>query len=247
MKYCLLSDIHSNLPALEAVLSACEKYNIDEYICLGDIVGYGPFPNECIKIVKDISLTVCAGNHDFAAVGKLEKDDFNKYARIAIDWTEDALSLESKQYLKNELVLKNKIEDFEIVHGGLTRPLTDYIINKWIAVSNFKLMESPVCFFGHTHIQRIFCLNNCNSTPEIMNLQLDEKVPLDFQNNRYLINPGSIGQPRDRNRWSAFCIFDTADNTVIFKRAEYDLKKVQNEMKKLRFPDYLINRLNYGK
>ncbi|HPP87730.1 MAG TPA: metallophosphoesterase family protein, partial [bacterium] len=131
MKYCFIADVHSNLPALEEIISASRKFLIDKYICLGDMVGYGPYPNETVDLIKTLVFTSCGGNHDFAAIGRLEKDDFNKLARQAIEWTESVLTDTSIKYL-NTLEPSKKIEDkFEIVHGALTNPLTDYIINKW--------------------------------------------------------------------------------------------------------------------
>jgi len=246
MRYCIISDIHANLPALNAVINHSQTQKIDEYICLGDIVGYGPQPTECLNLVKSLTANICAGNHDYAAVKKIETDDFNKYALESIEWTTGILSETDKLFLSNRLAEKISVGGFEGVHGALTNPVSDYMVNIWIAVANFKLMSANLCFNGHTHIPLIFSMNSETKETDTIRMPISGKIYLE-SSVKYIINAGSVGQPRDNDPRSSYLVFDNAELSVEYYRVEYDINSVQLKMRDVGLPDFLITRLALGK
>ncbi|MBP7654682.1 metallophosphoesterase family protein [Candidatus Dependentiae bacterium] len=245
MRYCFISDIHSNLPALESVIHHSKKYQIDKYICLGDIVGYNSNPGECIELIKTLTDEVCAGNHDYAVAGKLETDEFNKFAKFAVDWTKQNITSCQIEYLTNNLKIIVSAPKFEAVHGALSNPVTDYMMNIWIAVTNFKLMKTNLCFIGHTHIPIIFYQNIDGKEPGSIKIIPFEKYKID-NNKKYIINVGSIGQPRDNDPRASYLIFDDEEMSLTYNRVDYNIEFIQSGMKKFGFPEYLITRLSSG-
>jgi len=247
MRYCIISDIHSNLSALEAVLSDADKNQIDEIVCLGDIIDYGPNPIECLNKIFNLTNNIIVGNHDWAVTQKLGTEDFNEFALFCVKWTQNILSGFPNLIEKiNLLPEKQRIADFEVVHGALTNPITDYLINIWVAVNNFKLMSKHICFNGHTHLPIIFYENT--KTNERKTLRLLDKEPIELlEDCKYLINPGSVGQPRDNDPRASYIIYDTDKCVIICRRVNYDIPSVQLQMQKNNFPEYLIQRLAIGK
>jgi predicted phosphodiesterase len=244
MKIAIISDIHANLEALEAVFADSALQKVDEVICLGDIVGYGANPNECIELVKKNCPLRILGNHDAAAVGLLSTEHFNVHAKIAIDWTVENLSADSQSALRSFPLKKNRNE-FTFVHATPYEPnMWYYITSLEEAAFNFQFFETKFCFVGHTHIPIIIVLEN---EKEVYVHQGTSITWTDMKQARFLINTGSVGQPRDRNPKSCYGILDTEEKTFQLRRIDYDIAKAQAKMRKIKMPDFLITRLKDGR
>ncbi len=240
MKYAIISDIHANLEALDTTLKQIDKLGADKIICLGDIVGYGANPNECVETIRERSIESIIGNHDAVACGKTEPDNFNPVARDAALWTRNSLTEENREFL-SELDESKLIDDFLIVHGAISD--TDhYIFTAYDALIEFNLMKKQsVCFFGHTHVRTYYTFQNDSSTNH-----LDYEFKIDVKA-KYLINPGSIGQPRDRDPRASFLVYDTEKRTVKFTRVEYDISTTQKKIIEAGLDRRLADRLSFGR
>jgi predicted phosphodiesterase len=244
MRIAIISDIHANYEALEAVLSDSGQQKVDEVVCLGDIVGYGANPNECIELVKKNCPLRILGNHDAAAVGLLSTDHFNVHAKIAIDWTVENLTADAQSFLRS-FPLKKSRTGYTFVHATPYEPnMWYYITSLEEAAFNFQFFETTFCFVGHTHIPIIIVLEN---EKEVYVHQGTSIAWADMKHARFLINTGSVGQPRDRNPKSCYGIIDTEEKTFSFRRTDYDIEKAQNKMRKIKMPDFLITRLSDGR
>ncbi len=246
MRYLVISDIHSNLEALEAVLKDAEGL-YEAVLCLGDIVGYGPDPSECVERVRELPSLYCvAGNHDWAAIGKIGLEEFNTDARIATLWTQKVLTPSSVAYLHNlpeVVVLQDKLT---IVHGSPRYPIWEYVLTCMAAVENSRYFSTPWCLIGHSHIPLAFALKEGN--PERCEfIVLDENRPLfldpDF---RFIINPGSVGQPRDGDPRASYGLFDVEEGVFELRRVSYPVEKTQSKMEERGLPPRLIARLTFG-
>jgi len=247
MRYLVISDIHSNLEALEAVLEdASGQY--DEIWCLGDLVGYGPNPNECVDKVRELPLACVAGNHDWAALGKLSLDDFNPDAQEASRWTQENLNGITRAYLESlpeTLVIEDKIT---LVHGSPRHPIWEYIISIPIALENFSYFETPWCLVGHSHVPVIFryCeaeggTGNCEAFIPPVNQPI-----LLTPGERFIINPGSVGQPRDGDPRASYMFIEPEKGIIEYRRVDYPVEKTQAKMKEVGLPPRLIARLSFG-
>ena len=248
MRYLILSDIHSNLEALEKSLAlAGGKY--DEVLCLGDLVGYGPDPNAVISRIQTIAKVTVRGNHDKACCGLTDAEDFNYLARAATEWTRTQLTPEHFEFLRNLPIGPIRIEGVELVHGS---PFDEdeYIFDSLGAVQAFQAAEAPLVFFGHSHQQGGFRLTSDKRLQPI-NLSAignDQPASVALQEDaRFLLNPGSIGQPRDGDFRAAFAILDLDQERVDFYRTPYDLAKTQKKMREAGLPEPLIARLEVGR
>lgn len=242
MIYGIISDIHGNLEALQAVLEYLESYKkqIDKIICLGDIVGYGADPGECIRITREISDVILAGNHDFAVCEQTSVEDFNHYAKEAVLWSRDALNEEELDFLKKlPLIYREKSTDF--VHSSLHRPESwRYLFDTPDTFIDFQIMDKENLFVGHTHVPVIF-ENDGTEIKKINSPELSLNV-----DKKYIINSGSVGQPRDRDPKASFVIFDLEENLVKRIRVDYDIKEAQRKILDAGLPEILANRLSYG-
>ncbi len=239
MRYAIISDIHANLEALERSLGAIDEVGVDEILCLGDIVGYGANPNECVDLVRKRGVTSIIGNHDCVACGKSEPNDFNPMARSAILWTRSTLSRDNKDYLL-DLPDKREIEDLLIVHGAISDP-DKYIFSEGDTLREFELMQNRnICFFGHTHVRVFYVLTN----DEIRGFY-DDGLRIN-KDGKYLINPGSVGQPRDRDHRVSFLIYDDERETVEYTRLEYDIASAQKKIIEAGLDRRLAYRLSLG-
>jgi predicted phosphodiesterase len=241
LKYAILADIHANLLALEAVLAdILARGGVDEYWCLGDIVGYGPNPSECIEIAQTYEFLSIAGNHDWAAIGKIDIQEFNLEAAAAIRWTRKQLKQEDIRFLEN---LPQRIEkdNFTLAHGSPREPIWEYILSSFTAEENLRYFKTSYCLVGHSHLPLLFECNDHCSFSEILpgtEIYLGDK--------RLIINPGSVGQPRDNDPRASYTLCNNNLRTVTLYRVEYDLRGVQAKMIQAGLPERLISRLTNG-
>jgi diadenosine tetraphosphatase ApaH/serine/threonine PP2A family protein phosphatase len=246
-RYLLLSDIHANLTALEAVLAAAEG-RWDRVICLGDVVGYGPDPNEVIDRVIKLGVRTIRGNHDKAGSGIEDAEDFNPIARAAVEWTHEQLRPENLRWLR-ELPAGPLVDDGLVFVHGAVGDEDEYVFTVEGAGRSLRESTAPIVFFGHTHVQGGFLLRNDHVEgfrPSIgpdggsVTMELDADA-------RYLINPGSIGQPRDGDPRAGFAVADNDRRTVEFWRVPYDIEAVQKRMEEAGLPEPLVLRLAFGR
>lgn len=241
MKSLVISDIHANLTAFEAVLEDVGEF--DAVWVLGDLVGYGPDPNECIEVVKNLPNLVCLlGNHDAATLGHINDMAFNPSARQAIRWTRENITSENLAYLRN-LPEITSLGDITFAHGSPREPVWEYLLDTRNATENFNFFNTPFCFVGHTHLPTIYLMDNGTYYAKLVSPQSDIALPMQP---RAIINPGSVGQPRDRNPRAAYAIFDQDSMTIEFRRVAYDIQAVQERMQQVDLPDRHIRRLADG-
>jgi diadenosine tetraphosphatase ApaH/serine/threonine PP2A family protein phosphatase len=238
----VISDIHANLAALEAVLDDAPDF--DELWCLGDLVGYGPKPNECIERIRGFPHTSLAGNHDWAALGKLSLSSFNAIARVANEWTQGELTASSRNYL-NGLSPSLQRGDFTLAHGSPREPVWEYIMDASTAYRNFEYFSTPVCLVGHTHVPVLFTLDEEHDRADVLLPPLPEPVELGPE--RVIVNPGSVGQPRDGDPRASYAFLDTDEMTWEFHRGSYPIGITQERMRAKGLPQRLIDRLQVGR
>ena len=240
MRYLIFGDIHGNLEAFNAVLRDAPLDTIDEFICLGDIIGYGANPDECIAKVRELGALAVAGNHDHAAIGCLDITFFRDYAREAILWTSRHLSVESRTYLAG-LPFIEIADHFTCVHGSLEAPeVFNYIQSVADAEINFRMLDNDICFCSHSHVPMAFF----NTVP--MTYTLDEEFELD-QPVKTIVNVGSVGQPRDENPLACYCIYDSGPRTIEIRRVEYDVEIAAQKILDAGLPPALALRLSLGR
>jgi len=253
MRYAIISDIHANLEALEAVLADVRRENLNRILCLGDVVGYGPNPNECVDKVQRLTEVCLPGNHDYAALDKTDITYFNYYARVAVQWTAETLTEESKAFLLS-LPFTYQIGDAFFVHATPKDPEAwDYILTLEDALINFRYFPSRVCFVGHSHVPLILV----EKSPGVVDVIPDSSKSMATKmgasrvelkpGERYIINVGSVGQPRDLDPRAAYGIYDDEANTFTLKRVSYDLKSTQRKIIKASLPVFLAERLAVGR
>lgn len=242
MKVLLLSDVHGNLDALESVLSESEKYKWKELWFLGDLAGYGPEPDKCYDLLKSYNLVFIPGNHDLYLAGKLERNRYSMEALRALIITGPLLKKDFRDVI-SALPLHQKRKGITLVHGSPKNPSTDYILCEENARDSFDLFRGSCCLFGHTHRQGYFIKSPSGNTswhkPEPGNI-------LQYKGSRILLNPGSVGQPRDYDPRASWAILDTGKKEVQFFRTPYDIEKTQNKMKAIGLSEFLIRRLERG-
>jgi len=237
----IFSDIHGNLQALETIFRIFEEDEpVDCYYCCGDIVGYGGNPNECVDLIREKECPTVAGNHDHAALGLTDTSYFNEIAKRAIHWTGEVLTLENAEFLR-ALPMRIVNEEILIVHSSPKEPEAwNYILTLGDARANFEHFEQQICFVGHSHQPFIIEYTtgnlNCPSQPSVSVVE----------GHRYLINVGSIGQPRDGNPDACYAIYDRVQQRIEMKRASYDLAAAQEAIRLQGLPVQLADRLDHG-
>ena len=244
MRVLLVSDIHANLVALDAVLR--DAGSIDAVWSLGDSVGYGPQPAECIARLRELGAVMVAGNHERAATGAIGIEDFNPDAAAAAQWTKAQLSTEEQGFLDGlpEVVTDDQ---FTLVHGTLREPIWEYLYSYEAASGHLALQETPFGLVGHTHVPTLVVEdgslpNGC----ELYRLTGDEIVDLG-EYSKLVVNPGSVGQPRDGDPRASYAVYDGDENVIALNRVEYDIVLTQKLMEEAELPRWLIERLSKGR
>ena len=240
MRFAILSDLHANLEATQAVLVDARERECTEFVCLGDVVGYNANPHECVEIVQKLECPVVKGNHDEQASLEESSREFNALAEMAINWTRAQLTDPDKIWLR-ELQLKRQVGDFTIVHATLDTPEHwGYVFNAFDAATSFTHQRTTVCFFGHTHVAGAFVLDDGVKRVRVEELTIDATK-------KYFINTGSVGQPRDGDWRAAYCIYDLDKNVVEQRRVKYDVATAQQKIIKAGLPSLLAERLKLGR
>ncbi|MCS6846273.1 MAG: metallophosphoesterase family protein [Anaerolineae bacterium] len=247
MRCLIISDIHANLAAFEAVLqnAAKRRLRFDIVWCLGDIVGYGPDPNECIDLLRTLPHICLAGNHDWAVLGKLDIETFHENAAFVVEWTQSRLTKENFNYLRARP--EQDVEgDYFLVHASPREPIWEYVLDVSVAEENFGYMPTTCALIGHTHVPAIFVKDSAtlavHATAPVPNIPVTLKPSCS-----YIINPGGVGQPRDGDPRAAYALLDTDTRTWTPYRVEYPIKHTQEKMRAAGFPDRLIERLSHGR
>jgi len=242
MRYAILSDIHSNWEALQSVLHALRAESIDQILCLGDTVGYGANPNECVEWVHDHCAAVVLGNHDIASACLLGLEYFNSAAHDAVLWNGQMLTEKHKKFLRS-LPLTHEESDFVLVHASLHEPAKwHYVIDLESARQSLSQLKKPLCFHGHSHKPAVFVQQKNGDVRSY-----HKPVVIVEPSQQYLINVGSVGQPRDGSPTASFAIYDTEAKTVEIQRVRYDIAIAQSKILQAGLPPFLAQRLAYGK
>ncbi|MCD5417224.1 metallophosphatase family protein [Candidatus Bipolaricaulota bacterium] len=241
----ILSDIHGNLAALEAVLAAIDTQQVKQILCCGDIIGYGPHPAQCIRLLQDADACVVQGNHDAAVADLLNHNSFSIAGKLAVEWTATAISDAERNWLA-ELPLIVRTDRYVLFHGSLRDPLWEYITTSSTAYTVFMELEGDLAFFGHSHLAGAFMFMKEQSE---ISYRPGGEERLEIENKtQYLINPGSVGQPRDGDPRAAFAIAELAENEkwVQFYRIDYDIEQTRRAIIAARLPQSNADRLLLG-
>ena len=241
MKYAILGDVHANLEALEAVLEDAEKRGATRYACTGDLVGYNADPQACLKRLRALPCDLVQGNHDYYAAGKEPMERFTPMAQQSIFWTRKHLSFLDRKFLR-ELPLVKEIDNFTLVHSSLNEPANwNYVINSQTAEASLRNQFSDLCFIGHSHRPTAFVTDGVSLESGLYNTLI---LRYGF---KYLVNVGSVGQPRDRNPLAAYALYDSEAQTVTLHRVTYDITTTQNKIRSAGLPFRNALRLSYGR
>lgn len=241
MKYAFVSDVHGNIESLERALALVGED--DTVLCLGDIVGYGPNPNECVRMIRARAENAVLGNHDLAALENFGVEYFNDAARAAIAWTQSVLADENRGWL-NGLSYELRYPDFLMVHGAPVNYF-EYVLDKRTAAKAFANTDAPMVFIGHTHIAE-YWVQEPDGTIGHRHMQNGGELVLE-EGRRYIIDVGSVGQPRDLNPEASFAIYDSTARRVEWIRYPYPISEVQQKIHDVHLPDYLATRLESGR
>ncbi len=243
MRYAILSDIHGNLTALEAVLRHMERQDVGQVICLGDTVGYGPRPNECCGLLRSLSAYIVRGNHDVAAVRPGAEQWFTPAARACILWTRDRLTQDNKEFLA-ALEDTATAADAHLCHGSLFDP-DYYTTTVYDAAASIRQMTLPVCLLGHTHYAEWYVASDRDALPEQTSTPRGGELVL-APGAFHLVNPGSVGQPRDGNSQASYAIWDTDARRIVVHRVSYNVSATQKQMEEAGLPRSMSERLMIG-
>jgi predicted phosphodiesterase len=246
MQIAILSDIHSNYAALEAVLENCR--NCDRVWCLGDVVGYGPDPVACIERIRAVAEICVAGNHDLAAIGRIPIAEFNGLAAEAAIWTSGQLAAVDRKYLDERPMVEVR-DDYTLTHGSPRDPIWEYLMTAKQARENFEYFAGSACFVGHSHVPIAFstAIRAPGAGARVRVERTDDEREMSFGDRRHIVNVGSVGQPRDGDRRSAYVIVDTESCTYRRRRVPYNIGQTQARMRSAGLPTPLWSRLAYGR
>lgn len=243
MRIAIVSDVHANIEALDAVLAdAAAGGEVGAVWCTGDLVGYGPDPDAVIDRLRAAGALCIAGNHDLAATGRMDDNEFNPAARAAARWTASALSAEHRAWLA-ALPLVCVEGEFTLVHGSLREPAWEYLLSGEQALDQFALQETHASIVGHSHVQ--FYAEECETTPELIGVRDGDSLAL--REARVILNPGGAGQPRDGDPRAPYMLYDDAARTVRWRRVPYDFTSTQRKIVAAGLPQRLADRLALGR
>jgi len=247
MKFAVISDIHSNLEALADVLNHIDSSSPDRIICCGDVVGYGPQPAECVSLLESVKgITMTEGNHDAAVTGNMGTRNFNDFARTAVKINKSLLGPAEKFFLK-DIPETHTERGLLFVHASPRDHLSEYLDTVQKMKENAAVMTSDICFVGHTHFPMVFSVSKHGGVGTAERVPNNGIFMLRPDKNRYIINVGSVGQPRDGDARSSFVYFDDEANSVTYIRLKYDVASVQKKMRDAGLPELLITRLALGR
>lgn len=239
-RYAIIADIHANLEAFKVVLEDIKAQQCTHVVCLGDVVGYGANPKECLDLVREMKIPCIKGNHDEMCSVDKNLEGFNPYAAEAIMWTRDQLTEDDRQWLR-DLKYQRLIANFTIVHATLDLPHQwGYVFDKLMAAASFTYQNTQVCFFGHTHVPLAFIRDSVVRGGTYSKFKVEP-------GKKYFVNVGSIGQPRDNDPRAAYVVYDMDENTIELRRLEYDIPAAQKKILAAGLPARLAERLAYGK
>jgi len=240
MRTAIFGDIHANLEALDAVMSDSVTQDVNNYVCLGDIVGYNADPVECLKRIRDMACPTVKGNHDLDASEDHSLENMNPVAAEALNWTREQLDDDQRMWLK-KLRMVRQVSDFTIVHSTLDQPIHwNYVTNRFDAMSNFSYQFTQLCFHGHTHVPRVYVRSDKVREVPAESVEIEP-------NAKYFINVGSVGQPRDGDPRASYAIYDHETKLVLFRRIEYDIATTQRKIIEAGLPEMLAERLEEGR
>jgi diadenosine tetraphosphatase ApaH/serine/threonine PP2A family protein phosphatase len=241
MRIAVISDIHANLHALETVLTEVDRESVDEIWCLGDVVGYGPKPNECCDLIRERTALSLCGNHDLAALGLLDVAEFSGDAATAARWTAGVLGDAQRTWLGSLMPLARR-DGAELFHASPRDPVWEYVLSEEVALLSLQATTEPVVLVGHTHVPLALALDgdrvDGGLAPGGITVELDDR--------RFLVNPGSVGQPRDGDPRAAWLLVDTSEGAAGFRRVAYPIEETQKEIRDAALPETLAGRLAHG-
>lgn len=240
MKYAVIADIHANLEAFQVVLQDTKDQKCTHYCCVGDVVGYGANPKECLDTIRSMNMPVVKGNHDEYCSSEEDLDGFNPHAADAVVWTRKQLSKEDRQWLR-DLKYVRMVASFSMVHATLDGPQRwGYVFDKLMAAASFTYQNTSVCFFGHTHVPVAFVRDSVVRGGSYSKFKVEP-------GRKYFVNVGSVGQPRDGNPKAAYVIYDLDEGSIEIRRLDYDIPTAQKKIMAAGLPQRLADRLALGK
>ncbi len=240
MRYAILSDIHGNLEALRAVLDDCAD-RVDAVLCLGDTVGYGADPLPCVELIAERAQAIVGGNHEYAVAGRLGMEWFNRYARAAAEWTQERLDEDHRAYL-GALPLLSEVDDATLVHASPAQPEEwDYLMTAEDGFAAFPYFATRWCFVGHSHVPGAWSLGSAGPEHHPGGGPLRSE-----RGRRYIVNVGSVGQPRDRDPRAAYAVWDVEAGRTQIHRVGYDVGAARRKIVEAGLPRFLADRLTAG-
>jgi diadenosine tetraphosphatase ApaH/serine/threonine PP2A family protein phosphatase len=245
MRVAAISDVHANLPALEAVLTAIDAAGVDEIWCLGDVVGYGADPDACTELVRERCALCLVGNHDLAVLGALDVEAFSEAAAAAVSWTREAIAESSLTFLR-ELEPNAQREGMALFHASPRDPIWEYVLSAEQADACLDAHPARIALIGHSHVSLFFMRPTERTMGEIRGAQAGDDTLLDLGRDEWLVNPGSVGQPRDGDWRAAWLQLDTTELTARFHRVEYDVERAAAAIAATSLPQRLAERLRVG-
>jgi diadenosine tetraphosphatase ApaH/serine/threonine PP2A family protein phosphatase len=240
-----ITDIHANLPALEAVLASIDESEVDELWCLGDVVGYGAEPDACAELVRERCDVCLVGNHDLAVLGALEIADFSEAAAEAVVWTRENVATQTLDFLR-ELSPTEQREGIGLFHASPRDPVWEYVLSGEQAEACLDVQEERIALIGHSHVALFFSRAVEGARGQMRGAQASDGARLDLGDGSWLINPGSVGQPRDGDPRAAWLELDTGEATAHFHRVSYDIERAAQSISNAGLPQRLANRLHTG-
>jgi predicted phosphodiesterase len=241
MRVGVISDIHGNLHALRVVLAALGDEKLDAIWCLGDLVGYGPRPNECCTTVARSAQICLVGNHDLGVIGRIGLNEFSNDAAIAALWSREVLADDARTYLESRRA-STKAHRSELFHASPRDPVWEYVLSASVAHAALRLTSAPLVLVGHSHVALAFTVANGEVKGEVAPADTE----IDLSSGRWLLNPGSVGQPRDGDPRAAYVVLDFENQRALFRRVAYPVDRTQAEIRERGLPDTLAGRLALG-